>query len=214
MKDNVIVGVTQRVDKIDSHNEWRDALDQKLIEWVVKIGFLPVPIPNTLIDAASLHNQPVLDSWLKRLNIDALLLSGGNDIGDVLQRDLTERHLLDWAKKNNKPVLGICRGMQMMGVYSGERLVKISDHVQTYHKLCFDEHNRENFSESVNSYHSQVLKNCPDSFKIAAKSESGSLEAMIHKSLPWEAWMWHPEREVEFSKNDQDRFRKLVNNGK
>jgi putative glutamine amidotransferase len=47
-----------------------------------------------------------------------------------------------------------------------------------------------------------------------AKSEDGSIEAMVHKSLPWEAWMWHPEREVVFFKNDIDRFKKIILNEK
>ena len=51
-------------------------------------------------------------------------------------------------------------------------------------------------------------------FQILAKSEDGNLEAMRHKDLPWEAWMWHPEREKVFTRNNQERFRKLVNNEK
>ena len=74
--------------------------------------------------------------------------------------------------------------------------------------------NREKFVESVNSYHNQVLENCPDSFKVLAKSDDGNLEAMVHKYLPWEAWMWHPERETVFVKNFQERFKDLVHHGK
>ena len=46
----MIVGVTQRIDKIDSYNEVRDALDQRLVEWILKAGFIPVPIPNGLVN--------------------------------------------------------------------------------------------------------------------------------------------------------------------
>ena len=45
-------------------------------------------------------------------------------------------------------------------------------------------------------------------------SEDGSLEAMMHKDLPWEGWMWHPEREEIFSKTDLDRFIRLLKNAK
>ena len=41
-----IVGVTQRVDKVDTHGEWRDAIDHRLISWVIEAGFFPLPIPN------------------------------------------------------------------------------------------------------------------------------------------------------------------------
>ena len=46
MPNNLVIGVTQRVDKIGAYNEWRDALDQRLVDWVVQAGF--VPLPNTL----------------------------------------------------------------------------------------------------------------------------------------------------------------------
>ena len=209
------IGISQRVDKVNTYDEWRDAIDQRLIKWVVKAGFVPIPIPNNLIELTQPKNKlSLLDYWLQELNIDALLLSGGNSLGEVPQRDLTEQYLLKWAEKNKKPVLGICRGMQMMGVYVGGKLVETKDHVKVHHKLYFDKHNGDDFPKSVNSYHNQILENCPSSFKVLAKSEDGSLEAMEHKDLPWEAWMWHPEREIEFVKNDQDRFIKLMNSGK
>ena len=66
----------------------------------------------------------------------------------------------------------------------------------------------------VNSYHNQALQSCPDSFNILAKSEDGIIEAITHKELPWEAWMWHPERSNVFSKNDLERFKNLLKNEK
>ena len=208
-----VVGVTQRVDKVESYDEYRDALDQKLVDWVIQSGFIPVPIPNTLIDTTLPNSsQPILDNWLTTVKVDAILLSGGNDIGNIKQRDLTEEYLLSWAEENRKPVLGICRGMQMMGVYANGKLVKVEGHVRTRHKLQVIGNNKKSFPDFVNSYHNKALYECPNGFEVLAKSEDGSIEAMLHKSLPWEAWMWHPEREVEFLKNDIDRFRELVFN--
>lgn len=211
MQNKIIIGITQRVDKVESYKECRDALDQRLINWVVTSGFIPVPIPNSLIDInSSVNFQPVIDKWLQILNIKAILLSGGNDIGDILQRDLTENYLLSWAEQNVVPVLGICRGMQMMGVWDGGKLIEVEGHVSVHHKLQIVDEELQVYPELVNSYHNQVLEKCPNSFKILAKSEDGNIEAMRHKSLPWEAWMWHPERECEFLKSDQDRFKKLM----
>ena len=209
------IGITQRVAKVDYCNEWRDALDQQLINWVIEAGFIPVPIPNVIIDLdLSINNQPTLDYWVHSLKIDAIILSGGNDIGEIPQRDMTENYLLSWAEKNIKPVLGICRGMQMMGTYSGGRLIKVDKHVKTRHNLQTIGSNKQLFSKSVNSYHNQALYKCPSEFKVLAKSEDGCIEAMAHKSLPWEAWMWHPEREDVFYENELDRFRKLKFNEK
>jgi len=211
MKNKKIIGITQRVDTVNSYNESRDAIDKRMISWVMEAGFFPVTIPNNLVDTSLLKSsQLVFDQWLNLLNIDAAILSGGNDIGDIPQRDLTESCLLTWAEKNHKPVLGICRGMQMMGIHAGGKLIKADGHVNTHHSLQIDIKNHGEFPDMVNSYHNYVLKDCPESFKVLAKSEDGHLEAMVHKKLPWEAWMWHPEREVIFSSADIKRLKKLM----
>ena len=214
MQNKIVVGITQRVDQIKTHNEWRDALDQRLVEWVVESGFMPALVPNSLVKMNNpMSDQSPLSEWLMAMKIGALLISGGNDIGTAQQRDLTENSLLYWAEKNKKPVLGICRGMQMMGMYAGGELMRVDGHVGVKHKLQDGGKASDLFPESVNSYHNQALQECPEGFKILAKSEDGNLEAMMHKELPWEAWMWHPERESIFFQSDLDRFKKLVKNG-
>ena len=213
MPKKIIVGITQRVDMIDSYGEQRDALDQRLINWVSQSKFIPISIPNTLIDT-SLPSGPQNDlkDWLNTFKVDAILLSGGNDIGDSFQRDITEQYLLSWAEKNKKPVLGICRGMQMMGIYAGGELKKVDGHIGVRHKLINEDKDCDLFPELVNSFHSMVLRKCPDTFDLLASSEDGNIEAIMHKELPWEAWMWHPEREEIFSESNQERFKKLIIN--
>ncbi len=104
-------------------------------------------------------------------------------------RDATERYLLSWAEKNLVPVLGICRGMQMMGVWAGGSLKRMAGQV-TRHLL------QGEVVGEVNSFHDFSLSGCPLGFEVVARSEDGEIEAIRHTDLPWEGWMWHPEREA------------------
>jgi N5-(cytidine 5'-diphosphoramidyl)-L-glutamine hydrolase len=150
----------------------------------------------------------LLESWLEATQPGALVLSGGNDIGEYSSRDNTERYLLTWAESKCVPVLGICRGLQMMSVWAGTDLVKREGHVGTRHQLVISGQ-KNKWPSNVNSYHNWGLASCPDGFEIAALAEDDSIEAIKHTSLPWEGWMWHPEREASFAPQDTKRIKRL-----
>lgn len=198
----IIVGITQRVDHIVDRAEFRDALDQRLVEWVKQAGFLPVSIPNTLLNSEC-SSETMLDNWMEAVQPNVLLLSGGNDIGEYVERDATENHLLSWAETNRMPVLGICRGMQMMTLWAGGSLATVEGHVCTRHVLQGD------LTGVVNSYHNFSLASCPPGFEILACSEDGEIEAIRHTTLPWEGWMWHPERDHPINPQDVQRLRAM-----
>ncbi|MBU6956867.1 gamma-glutamyl-gamma-aminobutyrate hydrolase family protein [Pseudomonas sp. CVAP len=200
-----VVAVSQRVDVIPERGENRDALDQRLVTLLLVAGFIPVPIPNGLYlqtpDGGVIHDA--LDDWLNAVSPQAIVLSGGNDIGQCSARDLTESRLLDHARSHNLPVLGICRGMQMIAHSEGGELKPVTGHVRTRHTLSGQ------IVAEVNSYHSFALADCPEGFEVLARSEDGEIEAIRHLSLPWEGWMWHPEREAFFASHDVHRLKKL-----
>ena len=211
--ERLVVLVTQRVDYIQDYGETRDALDQRLMEWLTYAGLASFPVPNSLIYGDLMkrgmdEKQRYLTEWGQRLSPDALVLSGGNNIGQFARRDLTEGYLLDWAEKHRVPVLGICRGMQFMVKWAGGELVEVAHHVGIRHSLekMMDQ---EILPDEVNSYHNWGLRECPSQFKVMARTEDGVIEAIRHDSLPWEGWMWHPERENPFIKEDIDRIKQL-----
>lgn len=200
-----IVAVSQRVDRFSDRNEVRDALDQRLIKFLVTAGCIPVPVPNVLCrrECEDQDRVRLLDAWLSKLNPKAFVLSGGNNLGEFECRDFTEMHLLDHASKLHAPVLGLCRGMQVIANYAGIGIHPLNGHVCTQHII----HGK--IKQKVNSYHSFSIDRCPDEYEILAKSEDGEIEAIRHKSLPWEGWMWHPERENDFEESDLLRLQEL-----
>lgn len=207
------VAVSQRVDLWADRGERRDALDQRLCHWLKEVGCVPVPVPNTMAIpsiAGRDESWVGLQDWLLALKPDAILLSGGNDIGKVPDRDNTERCLLDFARARALPALGICRGMQMMAVWAGGSLAPVSGHVRIRHRLQRVAHTGE-WPTDVNSFHNFTLADCPAGFVVTARADDGTIEAIRHEILPWEGWMWHPEREIQLNHTDVIRFRSLLN---
>jgi N5-(cytidine 5'-diphosphoramidyl)-L-glutamine hydrolase len=189
--------ISQREVRLPERGETRDALDQRLVAFVAAAGGVPIPVPNSLADAG------ILEAWLAALRSEAIVLSGGDDIGTCPARDHTERHLLDLASNHAVPVLGICRGMQMMGVWGGAALLPVDGHVAQDHPV------NGPVTAMVNSYHQYALDKLPKHFHALAHSPDGTLEAMAHDTLPWEGWMWHPERSTNWTLN-LERFIRLL----
>ena len=205
--------MTQRIDLKSDYGEYRDAVDQRLMDFIIQSGYQPYPVPNTFLHKNSEtqnreNNVDQLKNWVEGIHPSALILSGGNDIGEYPARDDTEKYLLTWAKCNKIRVLGICRGMQMMAVWDGASLIRIKNHVNVKHKLIPKGENEE-FPLVVNSFHQYTIDSCPKNFKIIATSKNGSIEAIAHRYLPWEGWMWHPERETPFLEQDTRRVKAL-----
>ncbi|WP_377293667.1 gamma-glutamyl-gamma-aminobutyrate hydrolase family protein [Rhizobium sp. SG2393] len=192
------IAVSQRVDDIAGRDERRDGLDQQLVAFLARIDVLPLPMPN------GLHACGTLRAWLDDLRPDGLVLSGGNDIGSQSDRDDSEKAALAWAIEGRRPVLGLCRGMQFLGLQADAQLVGVEGHVRTRHAL------RGEIAREVNSFHAFALSGVPAAYRALARADDGHIEAIRHHDLPIEGWMWHPEREPTFNAQDLERARTLL----
>jgi N5-(cytidine 5'-diphosphoramidyl)-L-glutamine hydrolase len=196
-----LIAVSQRIDFLRDRGETRDSIDQNLSELILLSGNLPVPVPNGLATSKDVSN---LVDWLKRTAPQGVILSGGNDLGEYPIRDATEACLIHYAQEKLIPVLGICRGMQMLAHSFGASMRKVEGHVCTKHNLVGE------VPWTVNSFHNFSISKCPDSFKVIACSEDGEIEGIKHTNLPWEGWMWHPERENPIREMEVNRVRELL----
>ena len=196
------VAVSQRIDHLPERHEQRDALDQRLVQWLEQGGALAFPVPNGWTDRSSLR------AWLAALAPDGVVLSGGEDLSVAPARDETERALLDYAQARRLPLLGLCRGMQMMSVRAGATLVRIAGHVDCRHSLQAASGSK--LSPEVNSFHAWGLLECPAGYEVLARAPDDSIEAIRHPGLRWEGWMWHPERETAFGAAELVRLRSLL----
>lgn len=187
-----VVLVSQRVDVLSDRGERRDALDQRLMDWLANHGLLPVPVPNRVerLDALWRHIKP-----------EAVVLSGGNDLaeygGDAPERDTVERALLARAIAERVPLFALCRGAQLVLDAFGNPLEQVAKHVGTHHQLLI-----EGCEVAVNSYHKWGCRSLSAPLEVLVRSGDGVIEAFFHPQLPLLGVMWHPERETPFTELD------------
>lgn len=155
------------------------------------------------------------------LSCDGLLLCGGKDVQPHLfgqenrgslapdpARDAAELALLRAFWPTGKPILGICRGMQLLNIFLGGTLVQdLPDHLRPFHQgqkgdavhpILADEgsllHRWYGPVFPVNSHHHQVLDRIGAGLTVTARSEGGCPEAAEHPGRPVLAVQFHPER--------------------
>lgn len=189
----MIVYLTQRTDKFESYGETRDSLDQRWVATIHAIFGRSVVVP--------VSNSPEnVGALLEEVEPDVIVLTGGNDVyrGDTgeleaPERYSTERGLLEHAERNNTRVLGVCRGFQLMNVYSGGRLKGCRGHVAVDHPV-YTEDGEQAFV--VNSFHNYCIPvdGLAGDISPLYFDKDRRIEAGRHVSRRWVGVMWHPER--------------------
>ena len=229
---NPVIGLIPLYDD-EKESYWMLPAYMKALE---QSGALPIMLPLT-------SDRAVLEQAF--LMCDGLLLTGGHDVGTYLYgkepikecgipckpRDKMESILFGMALKADKPVLGICRGLQFMNAYLGGDLYqdlpteyecKVEHHMTPpYNRTA---HKVEVLGGSmladiigagvheVNSYHHQAIKCLADSLKSMAVSEDGLIEAACVKNKRFMLGVqWHPEFLYEVSSDSVRIMQAFVN---
>ncbi len=195
-----MVLITCRVDIIEHYNERRDALDQQWISLLMACGYLPVIAP---------ANREWLEHWLAQNEVSGVLLTGGNDLvavgGSARERDDAERWLINYCESRRLPLLGVCRGMQLIGQYFGADLKAVDKMVEKQQINIID-----GCPVQVNSFHHYALAATPEMFSCFATSEDGAvIKGIKHQQLPITGIMWHPERRLPFNDSDKQLIQEL-----
>lgn len=149
-----------------------------------------------------------------------LLLSGGGDVDPALYgqenkacfgvdraRDEAERKLIEAYVRAGKPILGICRGHQVLNVYFGGSLIQhlpgAEAHVPTREgdaahetRAAAPSFPAQLYGERfwVNSAHHQGIDRLAPELEAVQWAPDGVIEACRHRSLPIWSVQWHPER--------------------
>lgn len=202
-------------------------------------GALPLMLPLT-------EDKECLEQAF--LLCDGLLLTGGHDVDPRMygkepsdqcgipcrSRDKMESILFGAALKADKPVLGICRGLQFMNAYLGGDLYqdleteyksasgKTAEHHMTppydraVHTVTVKAGSRladimGAGEHGVNSYHHQAVKTPAESVEIMAVSEDGLAEAFMVKEKRFMLGVqWHPEFSYMVNPDSQKILRAFV----
>jgi len=194
-------------------------LPSRYVRAVVAGGGIPVLLPSV---------PELIEAVLPRL--DGLILSGGSDIDPARyaaeplettgaprpERDAAELGLLRTALAAGMPVLGICRGLQLLNVARGgtlhQHLPDVLDHsnlhapapaVYARHPVEVTEGSllaKSLERTEVMSYHHQGIDRLGAGLRVTATAPDGTIEAVEDPSLPFcLAVQWHPEAGEDIS---------------
>lgn len=206
----------------------KNFVDHAYVEAVLKAGGTPVLIPNVGPEFAADYIR----------NIGGLILSGGPDVTPFFYgedphrvsgpfsrpRDEMERVLYTEARKAGIPILGICRGMQVIASFEGGSLIQDIDsqyETEMVHVLKEPPYVIEHLAQPekgsliaellgedeliINSLHHQAVRELPEGFVASMHARDGIIEAMEDRDARVLALQFHPER----LQQEYEEFEKL-----
>ncbi|MBU3195894.1 gamma-glutamyl-gamma-aminobutyrate hydrolase family protein [Clostridium algidicarnis] len=212
----------------------RAYVNDDYIKSVIKAGGIPVIIP-LIKDENDIKEQLEM--------VDGIIISGGHDVNPLLygeepsqklggilpKRDDFDINLINLAMEAKKPILGICRGHQLLNVVNGGSLYQDLSFIEG----CYIKHNQASLSNipthtikikegtrlreileeetMCNSFHHLAIKEVAKGFIASAISKDGIVEAIEYEGEEFVMGVqWHPEMMSAENENMLSIFTKLV----
>ncbi|MGC4106525.1 MAG: gamma-glutamyl-gamma-aminobutyrate hydrolase family protein [Thermomicrobiales bacterium] len=239
MSRKPLIGITATPsdDTFDHGTFRRYALSNTYTNAVRAAGGVPIILPPGETDL-----QAILDS------VDAIIFSGGSDLDPAIygdtdvhettygidpERDTYELALMELAYAQDKPFLGICRGIQTMNVALGGTLLQdvpsaigpdIEHRQQALGKSTTDTSHTVNVTDGTvladilgsttveaNSYHHQAVGVPAPNVEVIATSGDGVIESIVAPDRHFALGVqWHPEMLAAGHEEHLALFRALV----
>ncbi len=215
----MILAITQRYEQIeDKHFKENFYLSKDYKDIFEQLGIILFPVSSTtgiekvtdicdglIVTGRAIDINPKYygEQAIKETNLSS----------DYDGEDKLDLMLINSFHKVNKPILGICAGVQVINVCFGGSLYQdIENHTSkeaiTIHPINIE---KGSFLEKiyntnqikVNSFHHQAINKVAENFKVVATSEDGIVEAIEYKNIV--GVQWHPEKS-----RDMEFFRKYI----
>ena len=226
MKPLVVI-VGRRSDEAQGVRGKPFAAGQSYFQSVERAGGIPLmlpPIPGLVDDIPSLLRRS-----------DAVVFHGGGDIdprrygqqaieeslyGIVPEHDAMELAMVTAAIETDKPVLAICRGLQLLNVALGGTLVQdigSEDHWLRFNGTELDAGSRiakamgTESPQRCHCVHHQALAKLGDGLHVVGRDSSGIIHAVELESARWIVGVqWHPEDSSAEDPQQQGLFDELI----
>ncbi len=196
------IGITCRI--LTEDGTRKEFVNEAYMELVSRYNFVPIVLSSTTNKLEELMEM-----------CDCFLLPGGDDMNASYFNEENDSHnclvdpkidildykVIDYALKTNKPMLGICRGLQVINVYFGGTLlqhIEDNSHKKNYDDLLelVEDSSLKNILNDkfiINSFHHQRIEKLGEGIKVEGLSK-GVVELITHINYPIIATQYHIEQ--------------------
>jgi len=198
MNNNPIIGIITRK-SLSNEGHDTSVIYKNIEKSIIDNGGIPMGIT-------------LYKDFQKLINLcDGIIFQGGDDF------EKYDMDALEYIYKINKPVLGICLGMQLMGMFFDGELIDIKNHKKNLsyvHSVSINKNSKlfniyKTNSIKVNSRHKSVLKSTK--LKVTGISNDGYIEAIEDSNKTFFIGVqWHPESMTSYDKTQKNLFKYFI----